>query len=156
MNIALYTHEDCLKHEKPGHPERPDRLAAVRAHLGETGLADELETVIASPASAEDVALVHPAHYYTHVIDAEPSEGNIQLDVDTYMSAGSSRAGLLAAGAVTEATRRVLAGDVDRAFCATRPPGHHAELASALGFCLFNSVAIAAETRVVCLELPPD
>ena len=145
----LLTHPDCMNHEMPRHAERPDRLRAVLEHFESTGLSSNMQMDLASEISVEDIAKVHPTDYIEHISQSEPASGNIMLDPDTYMSPGSYRASRLAAGAVVEATTRVLQGETNRAFCATRPPGHHAELASALGFCMFNNVALAAETALL-------
>lgn len=104
---------------------------------------------LASEVSTDDIAMVHPEHYIQHIESSEPKSGIVQLDPDTYMNSGSLRAAKLCAGAIVEATKRVLAGESDRAFCATRPPGHHAEIAEALGFCIFNNIAIAAELALL-------
>lgn len=144
----LLTHPDCLLHEMPRHPERPDRLRAVMEMFEQTGLGKDMNQGLASEVSLELIEQVHPGTYIEHIKSSEPSDGNIKVDPDTYMSKGSYRASRLAAGAVVEATKRVLAGESHRAFCAIRPPGHHAEIASALGFCLFNSIAIAAEVAL--------
>jgi len=134
-----------MHHEMPGHPERPARLPAVMEKLRSSGLASAMIEILASEVSPDQLALVHSDSYIAHIGNSEPSESVIKVDPDTFMSPGSHRAAKLAAGAVAEATERVLAGEANRAFCAIRPPGHHAEIASALGFCLYNSVAIAAE-----------
>ena len=145
MKPLLLTHPDCMHHEMPGHPERPARLTAVMEKLRASGMASDMIEILASEVSPDQLALVHPDSYIAHIGNSEPSESVIKVDPDTFMSPGSHRAAKLAAGAVAEATERVLAGEANRAFCAIRPPGHHAEIASALGFCLYNSVAIAAE-----------
>jgi acetoin utilization deacetylase AcuC-like enzyme len=145
----LLTHPDCLQHEMPRHPERPDRLRAVMDELKQSGLSGDMNEGLASEISDADTAAVHPQDYIEHIEQSEPEAGAIKVDPDTYMSPGSFRASRLAAGAVLEATKRVLAGEANRAFCAIRPPGHHAEIASALGFCLFNNVAIAAEMALL-------
>jgi acetoin utilization deacetylase AcuC-like enzyme len=145
MKPLLLTHPDCMHHEMPGHPERPERLRAVIDELTRSGIRADMKEVMASEISDEDVLRVHPKTYLKHIETSEPAGAVIKVDRDTYMSRGSTRAAKLAAGAVAEATTRVLNGEANRAFCAIRPPGHHAEIASAFGFCLFNSVAIAAE-----------
>ena len=99
----------------------------------------------ATEISFEQLCQVHPADYIEHVIATEQSDKIVYIDPDTYMSAGSNRAARLAAGAVLEATETILRGETQRAFCAIRPPGHHAELAEAFGFCLFNNVAVGAQ-----------
>lgn len=145
----LLTHPDCLHHEMAKHAERPDRLRAVLEHFDSTGLSGDMQVDLASEITEGDIEKVHPRDYIEHIGSSEPASGTIMLYPDTYMSPGSYRASKLAAGAAVEATQRVLNGETDRAFCATRPPGHHAELASALGFCMFNNAALAAETALL-------
>lgn len=143
--MKLYTHPDCEKHEMPGHPERPDRLRAVMQRLSESGMLDDINVELAEEISDETLAMVHPPDYIEAIKAAEPEEGLINVDPDTYMNNGSTRAAKLAAGACLQAVQDVLCGEEKRVFCATRPPGHHAELASAMGFCLFNNIAMAAD-----------
>jgi len=144
MSVALYTHPDMLAHE-PGfnHPERPARLTAVLDALGAAGDLD-LETHAAEPIAIEDLMRVHPRRFIDRVIAAEPAVGRVKLDPDTPVSPGSINAALRAAGAAAQAVRAVAAGETERAFCAVRPPGHHAEPERAMGFCVFSNVAIAA------------
>ncbi len=144
MSLALFTHPDMLDHRPgPSHPESPERLQAVLDALGDADL--PLEAHEARQAAPEELARVHPQAYIDTVFAAAPSDGGrALLDPDTIMSAGSLRAARLAAGAAVEAVQRVAAGQMDRAFCAVRPPGHHAEPATAMGFCLFSTVAAAA------------
>jgi acetoin utilization deacetylase AcuC-like enzyme len=145
MSTLLYTHDSCVEHD-PGshHPERPDRLRAVLARLSE----DEFASVDWREAPKGDVAdieRVHPAAYVAAILEAVPTSGHVSLDPDTVMSAASGDAALRATGALCAAVDAVLTGDARTAFCAVRPPGHHAEAARAMGFCLFNNVAVAAE-----------
>jgi len=105
----------------------------------------------AAPATDAELEAAHPPAFVSHIINSEPTDHIDRVDLDTYMSPGSLRAARLAAGAVIQATRLVLDGAVNNAFCAIRPPGHHAELAEAMGFCLFNNVAVAA---VAALAFP--
>ena len=144
MALALYTHPDMLGHEPGhGHPERPERLAAVTAALDESGL--DLDRRAATPVETADLLRVHHPAYVEAIVSAAPERGLAQLDPDTAMSPGSLHAARLAAGAVVEATRAVARGEIERAFCAVRPPGHHAEPGRAMGFCLFSNVALAAK-----------
>jgi acetoin utilization deacetylase AcuC-like enzyme len=144
MTLALYTHLDMLDH-RPGerHPERPERLRAVLDALQDASDLD-LAPCEAPLVEAADLARVHPAAYVEAIARAAPAEGLRKLDPDTFMSAGSLNAARRAAGAAVGAVREVAAGRAGRAFCAVRPPGHHAEPARAMGFCLFSNVALAA------------
>ncbi|MFT7221499.1 MAG: acetoin utilization deacetylase AcuC-like enzyme [Candidatus Azotimanducaceae bacterium] len=148
MSLSIYTHPDCEIHEMPRHPERPDRLRAVMTQLSNLGLLDTAQVTLATEISDELLQQVHPREYIAQINGSEPATGVIKVDPDTYMSSGSTRAAKLAAGALVEATIDVLDGRFDRAFCAIRPPGHHAEVAAAMGFCLYNNVALAAETAL--------
>ncbi len=125
-----------------GHPEHPGRLKAVLDALADAGL--DGETITATEAGVADLERIHPANYVVRILEAGPREGLAYLDADTALSPGSVRAAKLAAGAVLDAVRSVAAGERTRAFCAVRPPGHHAEPDRAMGFCLFSNLAVAA------------
>jgi acetoin utilization deacetylase AcuC-like enzyme len=144
MTTLLLSHPACLDHLTPmGHPERPDRLRAVERALEHEkfqGLAREQ----APMASLDTIALAHPRDYIEQVRDASPKEGMVRIDADTTMSPGTLEAALRAAGGALQAVDEVFAKKVANAFVATRPPGHHAETATPMGFCLFNNAAIAA------------
>jgi acetoin utilization deacetylase AcuC-like enzyme len=144
MTTLLYTHDACVHHE-PGkmHPEHPARLKAIWKAL-EVPTFDALERREPPRATVEQIARVHPGAYVAAILDAVPATGMAAIDGDTFLSPGSGEAALRAAGAAVAATDAVLAGEAANAFCATRPPGHHAEPDRAMGFCLFNNVAIAA------------
>jgi len=144
MTTLLYTHPACLDHD-PGrhHPESPARLRAVLAALDDPEFA-RLERCEAPQAAREDLLRVHPRRHVEGILGAVPKTGHVGIDADTVLSAGSGEAALRAAGAVTAAVDAVVAKDADNAFCAVRPPGHHAEPQRAMGFCLFNNAAIGA------------
>jgi acetoin utilization deacetylase AcuC-like enzyme len=150
MTTALYTHAAFLQHDTgPGHPERIQRLAAVLQAVK----APEFESVTWREAPLAEIAQierVHDADYVRHALASVPEQGWVHLDGDTVMSPGSGEAALRAAGAVTAAVDAVLKGEFKNAFCAVRPPGHHAERDVAMGFCIFNNVAVgAAEAQAV-------
>jgi acetoin utilization deacetylase AcuC-like enzyme len=144
MSTLLISHPACLEHLTPlGHPERPDRLRAVERALGAEKF-QMLTRVEAPCASLETIALCHPMDYITELRDATPKEGIVHIDADTSMSPGSFEAALRAAGGAILAVDEVLTKKATNAFVATRPPGHHAETARPMGFCLFDNAAIAA------------
>ena len=141
MTVALFTHPSMLNHAvPPGHPERPARLAAVLKALEGFDL-DRREAPL---VDRDHLELVHAPAYLDALNEAWPKEGLVSLDADTTVSPGSREAALRAAGAVVAATDAVLAGEVASAFCAVRPPGHHAEPDRPMGFCVYNNVAIGA------------
>ncbi|MBV8524047.1 MAG: histone deacetylase family protein [Acetobacteraceae bacterium] len=145
MPVALFTHPACLAHD-PGewHPECPDRLRAVLQALEGEEFASLLRET-APEATIEQLELAHPAAYIRMILSTRPAPGQlISLDPDTAMSAGSAEAGLRAAGGAVAAVDALMQGWARAAFVATRPPGHHAEPARAMGFCLFANAAIAA------------
>ena len=144
MSTLYVTHPACLDHLTPlGHPERPDRLRAVEAAL-EAEKFQALARVQAPTVPFETIALCHPLEYVEHIREATPQQGMVRLDADTAMSPGSYEAALRAVGGGMKAVDEVMTGTAANAFVAVRPPGHHAETARPMGFCLFNSVAIAA------------
>src|SRR5215813_8584627 len=144
MSTLVITHPACLEHLTPmGHPERPDRLRAIERIL-ETERFQTLAREQAPAAPLEAIALCHPMDYIETIRDATPKDGLVSLDADTSMSPGSFEAALRAAGGAVRAVDEVMDQSIANAFVATRPPGHHAETAVRMGFCLFNNVAIAA------------
>ena len=139
---ALITHADCLTHVTPdGHPERAARLE----HLLHALEPLPLRRVTAPLASDDDLLRVHPQAYIDRLRQSLPNRRFHQIDGDTWLSPGSMNAALRGAGAVIKAVDMVLGGEVPNAFCAVRPPGHHAETGKAMGFCLFGNAAIGAK-----------
>lgn len=144
MTTLLLTHEACFSHD-PGrmHPEHPARLKSVLLALDGDDF-QALERREAPRAAIDDIARVHPEPYVRKVLATEPETGLAAIDGDTFMSPGSAEAALRATGAAIAAVDAVVGGETRNAFCAVRPPGHHAEPNQAMGFCFFNSVAVAA------------
>jgi acetoin utilization deacetylase AcuC-like enzyme len=142
MKTALITHADCLTHVTPdGHPERVARLEHVLHALEPL----DLNRVTAPLAAEDDILRIHPASYLAELRRALPAEQLHQIDADTWMSPGSLDAAFRGAGAVIKAVDMVLGGQSPNAFAAIRPPGHHAEKDTAMGFCLFGNAALAAK-----------
>lgn len=138
-------HPDYLEHNMgPGHPESPERLRAIISRLERYGVLDRLVRIDPEPAPDEWITQVHELSYVESLKKRAPTSGYFSLDPDTSMSPGSLPAAYLAAGGALAAADAVMAGTVDHVFCAVRPPGHHAERNRAMGFCLFNNIAIAA------------
>jgi len=142
---GLFTHAACLTHDTgDGHPECPERLQAILARLeGEDFL--YLDRREAPRATPDQLVRVHPGDYVDRLLQAIPARGLSYIDGDTVVSPGSGEAALRAAGAVCAAVDAVMQGQLRNAFCAVRPPGHHAEPDQAMGFCLFNNVAVGAQ-----------
>lgn len=146
MKTLVLHHDDCLRHD-PGqyHAETPARVSAV---LNGVGALPGTEVLPAPVATLEQVSRVHGHEYWERLVEleppGEPGEGQVALDPDTFLSAGSIDATLRGSGAACFAIDQVVAGRAKNAFCATRPPGHHAEAGTAMGFCLLNHAAVAA------------
>ncbi len=144
MSIWIYTHSACLQHDTgPGHPESAERLQALLTRLREPDFS-EVTWQEAPAASKDQLARVHESAYVDAMLARIPKEGLASIDGDTVISSASGEAALRSAGAAVAAVDAVMSGQTQRAFCAIRPPGHHAEPATAMGFCLFNNVAVAA------------
>lgn len=142
MTTALITHADCLTHETPeGHPEQVARLQHILHALEPL----ELKRVTAPMAAEDDILRIHPIDHLRALRSARPQEGYAQIDGDTFLSPGSLDAAFRAAGAAVRAVDMVLSGEVQNAFAAIRPPGHHAERETAMGFCFFGNAALAAK-----------
>ena len=153
MTTLLFSHPACLEHD-PGrhHPEGPARLRAVFDALGDAEFA-RLERREAPEAMLEDLLRVHPRPHVERLLRAVPKSGHVGIDADTILSPASGEAALRAAGAVVAAVDTVARGEADNAFCAVRPPGHHAEPDRAMGFCLFNNIAVGALRARVAHQL---
>jgi acetoin utilization deacetylase AcuC-like enzyme len=144
MATLLVTHESALAHDTgPGHPERADRIVSVLRALDQSAFAT-LIRANAPVATLEQMARAHPLAFVKAVLAAVPAKGYVSIDSDTIISPGSAAAIPEAAGAVIAAVDAVVTGAATNAFCAVRPPGHHAESGRAMGFCLINNVAVGA------------
>ncbi|GGO84773.1 deacetylase [Marinobacterium nitratireducens] len=145
MTTAYISHQDCTLHNMgPEHPESPIRLAAIGRVLERTGLIQQLDRHEAVAATPEQIQLAHAKLHQARLIRMQPSEGVVYTDDDTALCPDSLHAATLAAGATILAANRVIGGSNENAFCAVRPPGHHAEYDLPMGFCFFNNVAIGA------------
>ena len=146
MTTAFISHPDCRKHDMGAyHPECPERLGAIEDQLIASGVGQHLAHHQAPQAKVSSLARVHPIEYISHIRSSAPQSGTVHLDPDTAMNPHTWDAALHAAGAAVLATDLVLSRQADNAFCSVRPPGHHAMRSRAMGFCLFNNVAIAAK-----------
>ncbi len=146
MSTLLISHRDCEKHSMlDHHPESPARLQSIARALQEQEWAGQLQAISAGEIDPALFSGIHQRHYLDMLAELDPGEGIARIDADTSLNRHSLRAARLAAGAAVQATEAVMAGNADSAFCAVRPPGHHAESAMGMGFCIFNNVALAAE-----------
>ncbi len=143
MQTAYITHPLCLKHDMGAHhPESPARIHAIEDQLIAAGVLDHLQRHDAPEATREQLLRVHDADYVDLIESSVPQHGMVELDPDTAMNPFSYPAALRAAGAVVLGVDLVMSGNIENAFCNIRPPGHHAERARAMGFCIFNNVAV--------------
>ncbi len=145
MRTAYISHADCRKHDTgEGHPENSRRLAAIEDRFIETGLFDVLNHVDAPIVSREQLLRVHSRRHIETVESMSPTTGYANLDPDTVICPDSLAAAHRAAGAAVAAVDLIASGEVSSAFCGVRPPGHHAESSRAMGFCLYNNIAVGA------------
>ncbi|HRD92068.1 histone deacetylase family protein [Accumulibacter sp.] len=153
-STAFITHRDCQLHDMGSyHPESPERLTAISDHMIAQGLDSYFAYHDAPLATFEQLRRVHSAAHLERVKRASPELGIVHLDPDTAMNRHTWTAALRAAGAGVLAVDLVMAGKAQNAFCAVRPPGHHAERAAAMGFCFFNNIAVAAAHALVAHKL---
>ena len=152
MKVGYVYHPIYLRHDTGQHIENASRLEAVISHLEQSGLKEQLELIEPRAASVDELSLVHDKQYVAHIQDVAQRGGG-WLDPDTVMSADSYQAAAYAAGGAISATEAVIDGEVDSAFALVRPPGHHATPRQAMGFCLFNNVAIAAQYALTKYQL---
>jgi acetoin utilization deacetylase AcuC-like enzyme len=143
IKTAYISHDDCLLHVMSDyHPESPVRLQAIKRHLEDTGLDRELVHLEAQPVTVEQLARAHSLRHIEHIINTAPATGIVALDPDTQLCPHSLRAAELAAGSLTLAVDNIIQNNFQRAFCAVRPPGHHAEYNTSMGFCVYNNIAV--------------
>lgn len=145
MAIAYISHPECLRHDTgEGHPENARRISVIEDQLIATGLLDVLRNFDAPEVTADQLRRVHTPAYLVAMEAMAPESGYVRVDPDTVISQGSLQAARRAAGAVVAATDLVVSGEAESAFCAVRPPGHHAESQRPMGFCLYNNIAVGA------------
>lgn len=145
MDLLWLTHPECGLHEMgAGHPEQPARLAAVEAAVAASAIGMRRRCREAGPATPSELERVHDARCVDAVLKNSPTHGYVRLDADTVMNPHSASAALRAAGACVEAVQGSMTGKSRLAFCAVRPPGHHAERNTPMGFCLFDNIAVGA------------
>jgi acetoin utilization deacetylase AcuC-like enzyme len=146
MPTLFISHADCEKHVMlEHHPESPARLRHIQQAVQAIDWNGQLQAVQAREIARSDFAGIHPQQYLDSLDALDPGEGIVRLDADTSINRHSLRAARLAAGSLVQAVDAIMAGTADNAFCAVRPPGHHAESAGPMGFCVFNNIALAAE-----------
>ncbi|GAA5140878.1 histone deacetylase family protein [Thalassotalea piscium] len=145
MTVGIISHHKCSLHEMGDHhPESPKRMAAIQDQLIRSGLEYVVKQMDATPIDKNLLSLAHCPKYIDYIFDNAPTEGTFRIDDDTAMNSASLSAALLSAGAAVDAVDKVMNKSLSAVFCATRPPGHHAEYNKGMGFCIFNNIAIAA------------
>ena len=150
--VGLITSQDCLLHEPPNTPEKPERLTSIVTKLEQESLWDDLHHIKSVPSKQESLLTVHEEHYVARVKKAARSQG-ISIGYEGWIGPGSFKAALASASSAVTATRSVLAGKVDIGFSLARPPGHHAGREEAMGFCIFNNAALAVATALLDFSL---
>ena len=154
MRTAYITHPDCRNHDTgPGHPEHSGRLYSIEDQFVASGLDHVLRYVDAPLVSEKQLLRVHPPEHLAAIQAAIPESGYDRLDPDTVISPGSLDAAYRAAGSVVAAVNLVMGGELESAFCGVRPPGHHAESSRAMGFCLFDNIAVGAAHALATYDL---
>lgn len=145
MTVGIISHHKCNEHEMGDyHPESPKRMAAIQDQLIRSGLEYVVRQIDATPINKELIYLAHCPKYIDYIFDNAPTEGTFRIDDDTLMNNATLPAALLSAGAGINAVDKIMDKSLTAVFCATRPPGHHAEYDKGMGFCFFNNIAIAA------------
>ena len=146
MTTGFFSHDDCSKHVMgPEHPECPERLSAIISYLSDTGLDQTLDWVKPEEITRDQLLLAHPEGYLHQLELMQPTRGRVYTDPDTAMMPDTLRAARLAAGANIQAVDMVLSSQLTNAFVCARPPGHHAERSTSMGFCFYNNIALAAK-----------
>ncbi|GLX76944.1 histone deacetylase [Thalassotalea insulae] len=146
MTVGVISHYRCSEHNMGEfHPESPARLDAIQDQLIRSGLEYVVRQIDATPLERKYLSLAHSEDYIQYIFDNAPNDGLFQLDSDTAMNSKSLSAALYSAGAAKDAVDKVMSEELSAAYCLTRPPGHHAERDKAMGFCIFNNIAIASE-----------
>ena len=146
IKTAYISHDDCLLHDMSDyHPESPLRLQAINRHIHETGLAQDLIQLEAQPVTLAQLARAHSRQHIEHIINTAPARGIVAIDPDTQLCPHSLHAAELAAGSLTQAVDNIIRNNFQRAFCAVRPPGHHAEYSTSMGFCVYNNIAVGVK-----------
>ena len=145
MTIGVISHHQCLTHNMGDyHPEAPARMSAIQDQLIRSGLEYVIQQFDATPIDKDLLYLAHDNHYIDSIFANAPTEGTYRIDDDTIMTPNTLKAALLSAGAAKDAVDLVMSKKLSAVFCATRPPGHHAEYDKGMGFCFFNNIAVAA------------
>lgn len=145
MTTAFFSHDDCLKHNMgPEHPESPERIKSILAHIADSELQEKLDWVRPEEITRDQLLMVHPESYLQQLDLMLPTRGRVFTDPDTSLMPDTLRAARLAAGGNVQAVDMVMSSQVTNGFICARPPGHHAERTKSMGFCFYNNIALAA------------